>query len=184
MKEIYQDDCLGQSTILCWHNFFWKGQESTALEPHSGRPTSIVTETNINAVAAFIRHDCYMLMRRLKSMVHISKSSIHRILSKHLQVRRICSTRVPYFLSCKQMERRVLAAKEWVQSIQRDRNFLSKVSCVTKRGSIIPTPKPSVKVRSGGHPPVQRPKKFTSRNRLVKSCYTCFLTIRMSFTNI
>ncbi len=100
MKEVHQDDCLGQSTILHWHNFFTKGRESVALKPHSGRPASIVTETNINTVTAIIRDDCHMSVKMLKSMVHISKSSIHRILSVHLQIRRVCSTWVPYFLTC------------------------------------------------------------------------------------
>ncbi len=53
----------------------------------SGRPNSIVTETNLNKVATITRDDRYMLVRILESMVHISKSSIHRILSKHLQMR-------------------------------------------------------------------------------------------------
>ncbi len=103
MKKVYQDDCFGQSTILCWHNFFTKGWESAALEPHSGRPTSIVTETKTNTVAAIIRYDRHMLVRMLESMVHISKSSIHRILSEHLQMRHICSTRVLQFLTCAQI---------------------------------------------------------------------------------
>ncbi len=50
MKGVYQDDCLGQSTILYWHNFFTKDPESAALWPHSGRPASIVTEMNINTI--------------------------------------------------------------------------------------------------------------------------------------
>ncbi len=57
----------------------------------------------------------------------ISKSFIHRILSKHLQMCRICSTWVPHFLACKQMEHCVEVAKVWVQRVRRDRNFLSKV---------------------------------------------------------
>ncbi len=77
MIEVYHDDCLGQSTILHWHNFFVKDRESAALEQHSGRSTSIVIEMNINAVTAFIRDDYHMSVRTLESMVHISKSSIH-----------------------------------------------------------------------------------------------------------
>ncbi len=34
---------------------------------------------------------------------------------------------MPHFLTCEQMERRVEVAKEWVQRVRRDRNFLSKV---------------------------------------------------------
>ncbi len=86
MKEVYKDDFLGQSTILCWHNFFTKGWESAALGPHSGRPASIVTEMNINIVVAIIRDDHHMSVRMLESMVRISKSSIHHILSEHLQI--------------------------------------------------------------------------------------------------
>ncbi len=100
VKEVYQDDCLGQSMILCWYNFFIKGRELAALEPHSGRPTSIVTEMNINTVVAIIRDDRHLLVKRWESMVHISKSSIHRILREHLQMRRVCSTWVPHFVTC------------------------------------------------------------------------------------
>ncbi len=60
-------------------------------------------------------------------MVHIWKSSIRRILSEHLQMRRICSTWVPHFLICEQMEHRVEMVKKWVQRVRRDSNFLSKV---------------------------------------------------------
>ncbi len=131
MKEGYQDDYLGQSTFLHWHSFFTKGRELAALEPHSGRPTSIVIETNINSVVvAIINDDCHMSVRTLEIMVHIPNSSMHRTLSEHLQMHCICSTWVPHFLTCEQIERHVKVAKEWVRSIKRDRNFLSKViSC-------------------------------------------------------
>ncbi len=93
----------------------------------SGRPTLIVIETNINTVAAIIRDDRHMLVRMLKSMFNISKSSVCRILSEHLQMRRICFTWVLHFLTWEQMEQHVERVKEWVQWVRRDRNFLSKV---------------------------------------------------------
>ncbi len=40
---------------------------------------------------------------------------------------RICTTWVPHFLMCEQMEQCVEKAKEWVQRVRRDCNFLSKV---------------------------------------------------------
>ncbi len=46
-----------------------------------------------------------------------------------------------------------------------------------KCGSSTSTPKASVKVRSGGYIPFQRPKKYASRNWLARSCYACFLTL-------
>ncbi len=68
IKEVYQDDCLGRSTILRWHNFFTKGRELAALEPHGGQPASIVTETNISTVAVVIKDDCHMSVRMLETM--------------------------------------------------------------------------------------------------------------------
>ncbi len=65
MKEVYQDDCLGQSTILHWHNFFTKCWEATALEPYSGQPILTVIETNINTVAAIIIDGRHILVRTL-----------------------------------------------------------------------------------------------------------------------
>ncbi len=68
-----------------------------------------------------------MLVRMQESMLHISKSSVHRILSEHLHIRRVCSTWVPHFLMCKQVEQCVEVAKEWVQRVRRDCNVLFKV---------------------------------------------------------
>ncbi len=130
MKEVYQDDCLGQSTILYWYNFFIKSRESAVLEPHSGWPASIVIETNIKTFAAIIRDDRHMSVRMVESMVHISKSSIHRIFSEHLQMCRVYSIWVPHFLKCEQVEQRVEVVKQWV------RNFSSKVSHLMKLGSL------------------------------------------------
>ncbi len=84
-------------------------------------------ETNINTVAAIIRDDHHMSVRMLESMVHISKLSIHWILSEHLQMCRVYSTWGPHFLMCEQMEWRLEVAKEWVQRVRRNGNFLSKV---------------------------------------------------------
>ncbi len=71
MKEVYQDDCLGQSTIPHWHNFFTKGWELAASEPHGGQNASIVIEINIDTVAATVRDDHHMFLRTLESMVHL-----------------------------------------------------------------------------------------------------------------
>ncbi len=71
MKEVYQDNCLGWSMNLHWHNFFTKDRELAVLEPHSGRPALIMTEMNIDTVTAIIRDDRHILVRMLESMVHI-----------------------------------------------------------------------------------------------------------------
>ncbi len=154
-----------------WHNFFTEDWELTALEPHSGRPTSIVTETNINAVVAIIKEDHHIMsVKTLESMVHISKSSIHRILSEHLQMHRVCSAWVPHFLMCKQMKQRVEVAKEWVQRVQRDHNFLSKVIVCDKMRVHCFNHKNKRESEDRRAFSSRIPKKYASRNRLAKSC--------------
>ncbi len=176
MKEVYQNDCLGQLTIFLWHNFFKKGRESAALEPHthSGRPTSTVTETNINTGAAIIRDDRHMLVRTLKAWV-TSRSHLYTVLSENICR---CITFAPH--GCHTFSR----ASKWSDVWKWWKNgyrgseeiviFCPKWSCVTKRGSTISIPKARVRVRSGGHPSLWRPKKYPNRNQLARSCYACF----------
>ncbi len=184
MKEVYQDDCLGWSTILSQHNFFTKGRESAALELHSGQLALIVIETNINTFAAIIRDDRHILVRMLESMVHITKSSIHQFLNEHLQMRRICCTWVPHFFMCEQMKWHVEVAKEWVQTVKRDRNFLSKVIMCDKTWIHYFNVKSKCESEVWRTSPLRTPKKYASRNHLARSCYACFLTLMMLFTNM
>ena len=92
MKGVYKDDCLDRSSIGRWFKSFSGGRESAESPAKPGRPSTSTTDELIGTVAAVVRGDRHLSLRKFQVLLDISKSSLHRILKDHLQMRRVCSS--------------------------------------------------------------------------------------------
>ena len=99
MKKVYGDDCLSRARIHEWFTRFRHGREDINNDKHTGRPKSVITENSIKIVREFIKNEPKLSLKLMESELNISKTSIYRILTDHLGLRKVCARFVPHKLT-------------------------------------------------------------------------------------
>ena len=79
-------------------------RESIENDPRVGRPVSILTEKNIATVKTLIEEDARYTMQEIEELSGIHSSSVLKILSERLGLRKICARWVPHLLTDEQKQ--------------------------------------------------------------------------------
>lgn len=109
LKAAYKDDALNKSCVYEWFKRFKNGDMSIEDQPRSGRPCTARTDTNVEIIRTLVLEDRRRTIDQLENISGLSWSSIQRILSEDLHLRRIAAKLVPRLLTDEQRERRVQA---------------------------------------------------------------------------
>jgi hypothetical protein len=88
---------------------------SFADAPRTGRPPCATTNENIALIKNSIDEMPRQSLRSLSDDTGLSKDSIHRILTKELGLRKVCSTWVPHHLTETNKQDRILCAQSLIQ---------------------------------------------------------------------
>ncbi len=128
LHQVYTNRCLCDRSILWWHTAFMReGCQSAELIPHDGRPAIMRTEVNVDTVAVAIREECHSSTRKLAKLLNISRTSVNRILTENLAMRKVLSVWVPHFLTNVQMNDCIAACQENLGLIEDISYFLDHV---------------------------------------------------------
>ena len=111
LMTAWPDAAPGYSTICRWIAM-WKKEDPISLADKSrcGRPISICTDENIDAVRELITTDHHLSIRDLQVLTDLTVFSIHTILTRYLQFRNVSSVWVPKALTQDQRQHRVQCA--------------------------------------------------------------------------
>jgi len=107
LTEAYGDATLSRTMVFRWHRAFKEGRENFEDDPRSGRPMSSSNDQNVEVVRAVMAKDCRLGVRMTAEETGLDKSAVHRILTDHLHVRKICAKLVPKNLSLEQKVNRL-----------------------------------------------------------------------------
>ena len=127
MQQIYGSDCLSRATINEWFRRFKDGRGHLTDDEGSGRPREAVNESNIEKVRQFIKNESKSSVRYMEMKLNLSATSIYRILTEHLGLRKICSRFVPHKLTDAEKALRIQHSKETIKEAKKDRNFLYSI---------------------------------------------------------
>ncbi|TND00015.1 MAG: mariner transposase [Bacteroidetes bacterium] len=105
-------DAPSKTTICRWYNEFKRGRKSCEDDPRSGRPSTSVTDENIDAVRELVKDNRRITYKEIKATLGISSSAVRTILHERLGFRKVCSRWVPHRLTPEQMEARVCWCKK------------------------------------------------------------------------
>ena len=94
------------TTIKYWVSEFKRGRTSCQDEHRSGRPNGVTTTEMVKRIHKLVLDDRRLKMHKLADIVRISKSSVHCILNKNLDMRKLCARWVPRLLTMEQKQRR------------------------------------------------------------------------------
>lgn len=158
----FGDDAPSRATVFRWYAQFKRGIFSLKDDEKSGRPSTAVTEKNINIIKKMLLEDAKTTYLQIEERVKISSPAIYEILHKHLRVRKLCSRWVPHSLSQEQKKQRVTWCKKMLAKfnngegrkvfniITGDESWIYQYDPATKRQSTIwvfPDEHPPTKVK-------------------------------------
>ena len=96
--------------------------------PRSGRPSTTVTDENIQAVERIVMRDRQISVRRVANELGISKSRVHDIMNNHLDMSKVCTRWVPKLLTPLQRINRMECCQELLQQSEADPvKFLDRI---------------------------------------------------------
>ena len=93
--------------VFKWHKAFKEGLENVEDNPHSGRPISSTNDQNVEVVRAVMAKDRRLSVRMTAEETGLNKNAVHRILTEHLHMRKICAKLVPKNLFVEQEANRL-----------------------------------------------------------------------------
>jgi histone-lysine N-methyltransferase SETMAR len=112
LQEAWGPNAPSQKTVKRWYERFERDDFDLYDAPRSGRPISMVTKENIDAVAKLIKDDPRITYEEIAEDLQISAPSIHTIIYDHLHLRKVTARWVPHLLKPAEMEARVRISKE------------------------------------------------------------------------
>ncbi|XP_017480334.1 PREDICTED: histone-lysine N-methyltransferase SETMAR-like [Rhagoletis zephyria] len=106
------DSTLGGSapsftTIKYWVAEFKRGRTSCQEEHRRGQPNEVTTPEMVKKIQKAVMDDRRLKVCELADIVGISKSTVHRILSEDLDMRKLCPRWAPHLLDQKQCREEV-----------------------------------------------------------------------------
>ena len=107
LTGVYGSDVVSYRTICFWIQRFAVGRESLEDNPQVGRPISIITRKNIDAVNDLVQVNPHISIDYITFMLDMSYGSVDTILRQDLKLRKISSRWIPHELTDEQRKRRV-----------------------------------------------------------------------------
>lgn len=124
IKKVHGEEAMGRTQVFHWFALFKDGRESLEDEPRTGRPKEGRSPDNIREVADVIKKDRRLSKQMISDMTGIPQTTVYRILTEDLHLRKLCARFVPHKLTDDQQVARVEHCLDMKQSADTDPTFL------------------------------------------------------------
>lgn len=168
------DDSLSYSSVKKWAALFKAGRQSTEDDPRGGRPSTAVTEENMEAVEDSVMNDRRVSVRKIAAETQVSVGSVETILHEHLHMFKVSARWIPRLLTPEQKQVRKETSREVLDLFNEDpEDFLGRL--VTQDETWVPhfDPESNAESRQWKHPASPPPKKC----RVVRSAGKVMVTV-------
>ena len=174
LEKAFGEDTLSRAQVFRWHKTFKEGRENAEDEERSGRPTTAHTTNNAERVKAALNTDRRLSVRLIADQTELPKSIVHEIITTELNMRKVCAKLVPKVLTEHQKQNRILIARDLLDRVGSEPNFMERV--VTGDESWVfeydpETKRQSCEWHSPGSP---RPRKARMSKSRIKSMLIVF----------
>lgn len=112
LSTVFGDEAPPLRTVQRWSKWFRDGREDVEDEERPGRPITETTTGNIQEIQDLINEDPHITINELEEESGISHETIQRIISDHLQLKKITARYVPKYLTNFQKAERVRICQE------------------------------------------------------------------------
>ena len=102
LQQFYGEDTLKEGTVFKWVQHFQEDRENPKDDARSEHPSTSSGNENIDHVRSLVLSDRGLTVRMITEELGLGKSSIHTILMKHLEMKKVCPKIVPKLLTPEQ----------------------------------------------------------------------------------
>jgi hypothetical protein len=127
IQKAYVDAAVSRTTIFERHKRLQEGMESVKDDKRNSQPTTSRADNNIAAVAKMVLEDRIVTSQLIADTLCIPKTMVLWILSKDLQIWKLCARFVPHALMREQMDERIASCQDLLNMFNSEDNFLNKI---------------------------------------------------------
>lgn len=129
LQNVYGDQALGKTQVRMWCRRFKEGNEHEPVTDllRSGRPKTAIVKRSIDRIQEELDTDRRVSIRQMVENTGLSQGTVHRILTRHLQVRRLSCKFVLKILTTEQRRQRVDLCRQNLATLAADPLFLDKL---------------------------------------------------------
>jgi len=164
--------------VFEWFSHSKKGDLSIEGQPRSGRTSSSRNDENIAKIREKLNEDHHYTIDELSEVAGVSWSSVQRILSQDLGMRRVAAKFVPRLLTEDQRKSQLAVCQDLKRELENDPNVLSRVITGDKIWCYDYDPESKQASSQWKTPRSPRPKKIRHVRSNVKTMLICFFDIQ------
>ncbi|PNF28454.1 hypothetical protein B7P43_G15580 [Cryptotermes secundus] len=123
LKTPYKGDAMGKTQVFEWFSCFKNGEMSIDDKPRSGCPSMARTHENVEKIREIIKEDRRRTTEEIVELSGVTWSSVQRILTDNLGMKRVAAKFVPRLLTAEQKQGRVEACCALKKESRNDQNF-------------------------------------------------------------
>ncbi|XP_035232093.1 protein GVQW3-like [Stegodyphus dumicola] len=110
-----------------WHRCFREGRESAKDYECCGRPMTSHTDENMKKVSAVVHAKRQQIICQIAESVGISETTCQQILTKDLNMHRVCQHIIPRMLNVDQNGIRMEMVEDLILAVDKDPSLLGRI---------------------------------------------------------
>ncbi len=118
LYSIYSEQAPSYATVKRWAKSFNEGREEIEDEARPGRPVTETTSDNIEEVHLLIDDDPHITIEEVQEQTGLSHGTVQRIITDHLNLRKITARYIPKDLTDFQRAERVRICQQNLAKFQ------------------------------------------------------------------
>lgn len=123
----FGESTISKTRVYEWYKRFQEGREDVEDDERPGRPSTSISDENVEKVKEMIMNDRRITIREVAEDVGISIGSCHKIFSDVLGMKRVAAKFVPKLLHFDQKQLRMEIAQESLNEVNNDAELLKRV---------------------------------------------------------
>jgi len=128
ITAVLGDTCPSLRTIQRWLADFEKGRISIEDEERSGRPSTELSEKNIQLIQEKIEEDRRVTLRQLAEDTGLSYGTVERIVTTKLHLKRLVAKWIPHVLTTEQKNNRLWITRQHLKRFRKEgEKFLERI---------------------------------------------------------
>ncbi|UYV70332.1 hypothetical protein LAZ67_7002551 [Cordylochernes scorpioides] len=127
LNKVFPNDAPKRTTVFEWHSRFKAGRISIEDDPRQGRPKFQRTDKNLQKITDLIKENPRTTLLELEHDTGISKTTIGRIVTKDLKLKKTPAKFIPRFLTNEQKLCRLATCENMLEMTRTDPEWKDKI---------------------------------------------------------
>ncbi|UYV61254.1 hypothetical protein LAZ67_1004121 [Cordylochernes scorpioides] len=169
-NKAFPNDPPKRTTVFEWHSRFKAGRISIEDDPRQGRPTFQRTDENVQKITDLIKENPRTTLLELEQDTGISKTTIGRIVTEDLRLKKTPAKFIPRFLTNEQKLCRLATCENMLEMTRTDPEWKDKIVTGDETwvyGYDPEAKRQSVEWRGQGEPRPKKSRILKSRNKVL-----------------